>query len=43
MPANKLGIISPFEVADENFMAIKLIETSNEINGVIEYAKEFGI
>lgn len=37
------GIKAPFEVPNENFMAIKLNNTDKEIIGVVEYAKEFGI
>ena len=41
--ANEFGIKAPFEVPNENFMAIKLNDTDIEITGVVEYAKEFGI
>ena len=37
------GIKAPFEVPNENFMAIKLKDTEVEINGTVQYAKEFGI
>ena len=43
IPASQYGIIAPFEVPDENFMAIKLNATNKEITGVAKYAKEFGI
>ena len=43
VPASRYGIKAPFEVADENFMAIKLNDTDKEIVGTVEYAKEFGI
>lgn len=43
VPAIEYGIIAPFEVPNENFMAIKLNETDTKITGVVEYAKEFGI
>ena len=43
IPAIQYGIKAPFEVANENFMAIKLNDTEVEIKGVVEYAKEFGI
>lgn len=43
MPASRFGIKAPFKVSDENFMAIKLNECSNELNGVIQYDKTFGI
>ena len=43
IPAIQYGIQAPFDVADENFMAIKLNATDIEIKGVVQYAKEFGI
>lgn len=43
IPASQYGIIAPFEVPNENFMAIKLNDTNKEITGVVKYAKEFGI
>lgn len=43
VPAIKYGIKAPFDVPDENFMAIKLNNSPSEIKGVVEYAKEFGI
>lgn len=39
----RIGIKAPFEVPNENFMAIELNNTDVEITGVVEYAKEFGI
>ena len=42
----KFGYIpaqAPFDVANENFMAMKLNDTDIEITGVVQYAKEFGI
>lgn len=42
-PAINYGIKAPFEVSNENFMAIKLNNTNKEIIGIVEYAKEFGI
>ena len=41
--AKEYGIVAPFDVADENFMAIKLNDTDIEIKGIVQYAKEFGI
>lgn len=41
--ASNYGIKAPFEVPDENFMAIKLNDTNEEIKGTVKYAKEFGI
>ena len=43
IPAIQYGIQAPFEVQNENFMAVKLNETNTEIKGVVQYAKEFGI
>lgn len=43
IPADTLGIHPPFDVPRENFMACKLDDTALPINGVITYAKEFGI
>lgn len=43
VPANQYGIKAPFEVPNENFMAMKLNNTDKEINGIVKYAKEFGI
>lgn len=43
IPASKYGIKAPFDVPDENFMAINLNHSNVPINGVVKYAKEFGI
>ena len=43
VPAIQYGIKAPFEVSNENFMAIKLNDTDTEIKGTVKYAKEFGI
>ena len=43
IPAIQYGIQAPFEVSNENFMAVKLNDTDTEIKGVVQYAKEFGI
>ena len=43
VPASQYGIKAPFEVPNENFMAIKLNNTDAKITGIVEYAKEFGI
>jgi len=41
-PASKYGITAPFEVPDDNFMAIEFLTGSlNDVSGTIEYAKEF--
>lgn len=42
-PAINYGIKAPFEVPNENFMAIRLNNTDKEIIGIVEYAKKFGI
>lgn len=39
--STKYGIKCPFEVPEENFMAIKLNDTNAEIKGTVEYAREF--
>ena len=41
VPADTLGILPPFEVPKENFMAYKLQENAARIRGTMEYAKEF--
>ena len=43
VPAIQYGIKAPFEVSNENFMAIKLNDTDVEIKGIVQYAKGFGI
>ena len=43
IPATQYRIQAPFDVANENFMAMKLNDTDIEITGVVQYAKEFGI
>ena len=43
IPAIQYGIQAPFDVANENFMAIKLNDADTGIQGVVQYAKEFGI
>ena len=43
IPATQYGIQAPFDVANENFMAIELNDTDIKIKGVVQYAKEFGI
>ncbi|KJU72267.1 GNAT family N-acetyltransferase [Clostridium baratii] len=41
-PASKWEIKAPFEVPDESFMAIELIENGlKDISGTVNYAKEF--
>ena len=42
VPASKWGIKTPFEVPDDCFMALELIEDSLiNVSGVVQYAKEF--
>ena len=43
IPAIQYGIQAPFDVANENFMAVKLNDADTGIQGVVQYAKEFGI
>ena len=43
IPATQYGIQAPFDVANENFMAVKLNDADTGIQGVVQYAKEFGI
>ena len=43
IPASQYGIKAPFEVEDENFMAVSLSGNSNKLNGIIKYDKAFGI
>ena len=43
VPAVRYGILPPFDVPSENFMACRLIENGPQVSGVVEYAKEFGI
>ncbi len=40
IPASVLGIKAPFDVPDENFMAISLSGSTEAINGSVEYVKE---
>ena len=41
--AKEYGIKATFDVDDKNFMAIKLNENDEKVNGIVEYAKEFNI
>ncbi|MGI6117727.1 MAG: GNAT family N-acetyltransferase [Bilifractor sp.] len=43
LPADQYGIKPPFDVPGKYFMAYKIIEDAPEINGILKYAKEFGI
>lgn len=42
-PASSFGIKAPFDVPDDNFMAIKLKPTVEFINGTVKYDPAFGI
>ncbi|MGG1637433.1 GNAT family N-acetyltransferase [Paenibacillus sp. NRS-1760] len=40
--ASQYGIEAPFEVSDDNFMALELIDAGlSDVHGVVEYAKAF--
>ena len=43
VPAKEYGIKPPFEVDDKNFMAVKLNDNADKIDGTVIYSKEFGI
>lgn len=43
VPSVRLGILPPFEVPAENFMAIRLREDAPPVSGVLRYAGEFGL
>lgn len=43
VPASVYGIKAPFDVPDENFMAIKLNDREKRIKGIIRYDIAFGI
>lgn len=43
VPASIYGIKAPFDVPDENFMAIKLRKEARRLEGVIKYDDAFGI
>lgn len=43
VPASWYGIKAPFDVSDENFMAIKLTDEAKNIEGIIQYDEAFGI
>ncbi|MCI8342139.1 MAG: N-acetyltransferase [Firmicutes bacterium] len=43
VPASLHGIEAPFDVPDENFMAVKLCENAKKIEGVVRYDNAFGI
>ncbi|WP_211746259.1 hypothetical protein [Paenibacillus sp. Marseille-Q4541] len=40
--ASQYGIEAPFEVSEDNFMAVELIDGGlSDVHGVVEYAREF--
>lgn len=43
MPASQYGIKAPFEIPDENFMAICFDKRNNRLNGVLKYDDAFDI
>lgn len=43
IPASRMGILPPFDVPAENFMAIRLQENAGPVSGILKYAEEFGI
>lgn len=43
MPASIYGIKAPFDVFDEDFMAIKLNDEAKQIEGIVQYDEAFGI
>lgn len=42
-PASRFGIKAPFNVPDENFMAVKLNPHAKELHGTIRYDAAFGL
>lgn len=42
-PASRLGIRPPFDVPDENFMALKLDAAAKPLHGTIRYDTAFGL
>lgn len=43
VPAGIYGIKAPFDVPDENFMAFKLNDKAEKMEGVVRYDEAFGI
>lgn len=41
--ASRFGIKAPFNVPDENFMAVKLNPHAKELHGTIRYDAAFGL
>lgn len=42
-PASRFGIKAPFDVADENFMAVKLNRDAQNVHGTLRYDAAFGL
>lgn len=43
VPASTYGILAPFEVPDENYMAVRLKDDAPPLSGTVQYDKAFGI
>lgn len=43
VPASRYGIKPPFEIDDENFMAVCFDEKKEKLNGIMKYDAAFGI
>lgn len=43
VPASQFGIRVPFDVPDQNFMAIRLCDGAKKVDGIVQYDKAFGI
>lgn len=43
LPADGFGILPPFDVPRENFMACKLLASAPPVRGTLRYAEELGI
>ena len=43
LPTEKFNIQPPFDVPQENFMALKLRDDAPKVEGIVKYAEEFGI
>ena len=42
-PASRFGIEAPFDVADENYMAVRLSPDAKKLHGVMRYDAAFGL
>lgn len=43
VPADRYGIAPPFDVPRQNFMAYRIMEDAPDVQGVLRYAKAFGL